>query len=378
MKKCLYLLIFLFTNVTFIKAQSKVFFNNIETAVKTGVNISTLANDSLGSKAATLPFIYADLDKKLSSSFGTFLSAGYSLKGSSIESPNSKYRFHYIDLQLAAYYNMTQNFAFETGFAPSFVYKSYFLKGIDSVVNLPKAGFSPEFDIFTGLTFKFQGDASVGFRYYFPIYNSSFNNFQICIKIPIYCNTSTPATKTDENQSINQINELKNGVLLVRLKTSENAIKYLEQQGKYEEAEQLFQQQKINNLEIINAFKQHFTFCPVYFFFNNQSQKILNSDFENVFLTENLSIDSSIKLINPVYYFAEFDILETSDEASGGTGIEALIIKDKNLKQLSKPFPFYVRKNELMMGTRNIRSVVIMLNFNLEQYYNTVKSAYKK
>ena len=61
-----------------------------------------------------------------------------------------------------------------------------------------------------------------------------------------------------------QINDLHNGALLVRLKTGQNTI----DTDKIRQTDLQKKKQKINeeNLRIINAFKSEFNFCPVYFF----------------------------------------------------------------------------------------------------------------
>jgi len=359
-----------FTNVIFSQNNRSDFFENVSPAIITGVNISKLQNDSLDCTAATQPFIFLGLSKPLSSSLGIEFSGGYSLKGSNVLLPYSRYRFQYLDFQAGANYYISPSLSFQAGITPSFVIKSRFIVGTDSTIFLPKTNFYNEWEAFAGLNFRFQGNSGIGLKYFFPLKDASFHNIQLYLSIPL--NTGTKKTNEKENtdQSKKQILELKNGVLIVRLKTSENAIKYLIENGKTEEAETMKQQQADMNREIINSFRQRFSFCPVYFFFSSQTDAALKGQFNGILLNEKLEIDTSIKIINPIYYFAEFDYLESDDESSTGTGIEALIVKDMNMKQLSRPFPFFVRKNELMMGTRNIGQVVTLLNYNLQQYYN--------
>src|SRR5688500_2317042 len=67
------------------------------------------------------------------------------------------------------------------------------------------------------------------------------------------------------------IKSLQEGILLVRLKTAQQKIDALNKLGKTDWAQKIIREQKAENQRIINAFKQHYTFSPVYFFYSDDS-----------------------------------------------------------------------------------------------------------
>ena len=68
----------------------------------------------------------------------------------------------------------------------------------------------------------------------------------------------------------NQIELLKEGVLLIRLQNKQNTIAALKKVKRFKEADKVEYQQKELNLQYIQAFRSHFNFCKVYFFYSNQ------------------------------------------------------------------------------------------------------------
>ena len=76
-----------------------------------------------------------------------------------------------------------------------------------------------------------------------------------------------PSLRKQRNYSAKkQINQLKDGALLVRLKTKKNTISALRKIGKSKLADEIEKKQSEYNLNIITAFKTNFDFCPTYFF----------------------------------------------------------------------------------------------------------------
>jgi hypothetical protein len=104
-----------------------------------------------------------------------------------------------------------------------------------------------------------------------------------------------------------QINQLKNGALLICLKTKKPNIAALRKIGKNTQADELEKKQALLNANIVAAFKSKFTFCPTYFFYSNQAIHIKERDFNKVvFLDDSLKPDSNIKFENKSFLVAEF------------------------------------------------------------------------
>ena len=124
--------------------------------------------------------------------------------------------------------------------------------------------------------------------------------------------------KTEYTQA--KIHELKNTALLVRLRGYKKQIAAFEEQGNASMVKLMKSKRDELNKSIVDAFASEFDFCPVYFFYNYDTQKIKDKDFENVFVNKNLKIDSSIEikfenfLIGEIgYAFHELDTITNID-----------------------------------------------------------------
>jgi hypothetical protein len=190
-----------------------------------------------------------------------------------------------------------------------------------------------------------------------------------------------------------QIVELKNGVLLIRLHTKQNSIEALQKLGRNKLASQLQTLQCIENKVLVNAFKTKFNFCPTYFFFSNQSALIKQNTLSNVvFLNDSLQADTTIKLNNKVFYIAEITLIEqdTAKHFSqqilephtnwtlkrtntywGGpdVGFNALVVRNKDFIQQRRPFPYYTRLYGAYPTRKRIYKAVTHLNKKLHKFY---------
>lgn len=161
---------------------------------------------------------------------------------------------------------------------------------------------------------------------------------------------------------------LKEGALLVRLKTSENTIAALRKAGRERQAIKEEQWQTTQNQKIVKAFKSYFDFAPVYFFYSDKSNQVRQGDFKGIFLNEKLEVDSSIVLDKQNIYTAEYTAIKQDTfiqlshyqlEQIGSFrhewvpyyygqpnfGFRAIVIKNQNFEQMVEPFPYYARTN---------------------------------
>ena len=195
--------------------------------------------------------------------------------------------------------------------------------------------------------------------------------------------------RTDINKQLarEQINQLHNGVLLVRLQTKKKSIEALKKRGQLKLAGEIKAKQESLNKEIVSAFQRNFDFCPTYFFYSNYSQEIIDKSFEEIqFLDKNLLPDTKIKFDNKSFLTAEFGTIEqdTTNRVPVNNGAEkqeqkysgsnmgfgALIIKSEQFNQLKKPFPFYVRTYDSLPIKRKPRVVVRKMNEKLHEFLN--------
>ncbi len=191
-----------------------------------------------------------------------------------------------------------------------------------------------------------------------------------------------------------QIGRLKGGALLVRMHTRGNSITALRKSGKDKMADELEAHQREYNHGIIKAFDAEFNFCPVYFFYSNHSESVMNEQFDDVvFLNAHLLPDTTITFAARTFLTAEFGTTE-SDTAkrfshysykpgsnsnpnrvenyygSSKMGVSALIIKSEQFVQLKRPFPYYVRIFESLPFERRTEKAVRKMNRKLHRFYS--------
>jgi hypothetical protein len=190
-----------------------------------------------------------------------------------------------------------------------------------------------------------------------------------------------------------QIKNLKNGALLVRLMTKSNSISALRARGDNYTADKIEKKQTEINVRIVTAFRVEFDFCPVYFFYSDYTQFVKDKQLDGVvFVNDSLQPDSSIKLNSENFLIAEFgnvlmesgkhhdgyyyykdkttDSLKKSDYYSARSGFPAVIIKDDQFIQMRfSGFPFYART---LAGMRNHRNAVAVINRKLHRFYELV------
>lgn len=189
-----------------------------------------------------------------------------------------------------------------------------------------------------------------------------------------------------------EILKLKNGVLIVRLKTKQSSIDALMKMNLHFKAEKVRRKQELVNLEIVKSFRKYFVFCPVYFIMSDQSKAMMEKrNDEVVFLNDSLLPDSFIKFPIKDYFIAEFGTIE-SDRSSyvkitdsteaisppnyyavSGNRIAALLIYDKEFKPIFRPFPYYTRTFETFPIRRGRKKVVRKMNKKLVVFYNKSK-----
>ncbi len=152
-----------------------------------------------------------------------------------------------------------------------------------------------------------------------------------------------------------QINQLKDGALMVRLSSNKTTIEILRKNKKEDLATQKEQETFAINKNIVRAFTKCYTFSKVYFFYSNSSDTLLKGAREGIFLDTNLSIDPTIKYTGKFYLIAEKDfaysssigfVPEDSARSLFETGNAAkemgVVTKNKYGHQLKEPFPYAV------------------------------------
>jgi hypothetical protein len=188
------------------------------------------------------------------------------------------------------------------------------------------------------------------------------------------------------------INKLKEGVVLVRIHGRTKEINHYKNNGRPEIAENIERQTKAFNRDLVTAFRIHFNFCPIYFIEDTFSTYFTTGRLnEVVFYNDSLQPDRSIHLNNSNYFFVEIGYTEgdtirfrneymiTSNDQ--GTHREtrmhseenlhllAFVIRDKNFVMLHEPFPYYERLYKKQPKSWKLRKKIHIWNNRITNYY---------
>ena len=169
--------------------------------------------------------------------------------------------------------------------------------------------------------------------------------------------------QNEYDQAKERLDNLKNGMLLVRLQTSQKQIDALMDRGMIEEAEDLKQEQYEENKEAILAFSQVFDFCPVYFFYADKSEDIRSKELADNIFNSDLEILTNTADLPEYFLTAEF--AETPN-----LKIDGVVIMDEQMLPLEAPFPFYQREH-IMLGLISLSKgkMVERLNTRMHDLY---------
>lgn len=187
-----------------------------------------------------------------------------------------------------------------------------------------------------------------------------------------------PPAQNLKLRSAGQIRNLKNGVLLVRLRTSEIAIKNLRKNGNEGMANTLQRRQDAANQRIMAAFMREFQFCPVYFFFSSDTEKVKAGKTSGFLLNDRLQVTNHLALPDTNFFVAELTDIESyrpdpedlEESASAEVTFKALVVRDRKFHQLAKPFPFFVKAaTNFPPKPRSELEMVALLNAKLQAYY---------
>lgn len=154
-----------------------------------------------------------------------------------------------------------------------------------------------------------------------------------------------------------QINQLKEGAIVVRLKTNKKLIDALREQENNELALEKEKEQYAVNVNTYHAYRDKLKFAKVYFILSNHTDSLLNGTRTGIFLDSTLKVDPTITMNEKFYLIAERDYGYNSSigfvkEDSARKVIEsgnpvremAVILKNKYGHQLKGPFPYCIKE----------------------------------
>ena len=109
-----------------------------------------------------------------------------------------------------------------------------------------------------------------------------------------------------------QINQLKEGALVVRLNTNQILINELKKRGQDDLAEKARLEQAAININTIRAYLHNYKFSPVYFLYSNHSDTLLKGTTSGVFVDSTLKVNPAITMKEKFYLLADNDFVYNS------------------------------------------------------------------
>lgn len=158
-------------------------------------------------------------------------------------------------------------------------------------------------------------------------------------------------------------------VILVRLKENKKRILALKEGGYLNDAAELEEETRYNNMQVYEAVNKNFNQLTVYYFYDTDSKAVLAGNTDNVLLDTNLIRDASIVWPQKQVFFAEF--ATRFDEVSQTSGMYGWVVYTDNFKEVPPPFPAFVSN---AYGLLSKKEVISRFNKKLAQYFQQQNS----
>ncbi|BDS14786.1 hypothetical protein [Aureispira anguillae] len=193
-------------------------------------------------------------------------------------------------------------------------------------------------------------------------------------------------TKEKKEFAFNSIKELKNGVLVVRLKTNQRKIEILErtlrdpnltkQQRKRHQniLEGTIRSRDEFNQAIGKMFEEAFSFCPVYLMYDTNSTALTNGETKGLFLNKKGELDETIELESTNVFIVNYK------KRSAEFPFDILRVR-KLKEKLEDPFPYYVAIRESwinQVNTPRAAAAVTQLDKKMASFYQRALDYDKK
>lgn len=154
------------------------------------------------------------------------------------------------------------------------------------------------------------------------------------------------------------LQDLKDGFLLVRLDDKKTKIDYYLKYDNIDEANRIKDKQEQISEQIRIAFTKNFTTCPVYYFNMSDTRNLLDEKYDKVNVYDAQGqLTSSADLTSGKFFIAEFGMANqdevTNDEDvnngeyAGRMAVSALVIRQSTMLELRDPFPYFVKYNSM-------------------------------
>lgn len=378
-------------------------FDNSIINIKAALNFHYLVipTDSNGGKNVLCPSFSLGVAKSLNQQLIAEINLNYNSLGYRYSSGYRTYKTNNLGIDLGLNYNPIKFIGVCGGVEPICILSSKEIENATSstINKIPISGSGFNVLFYGGLIFNISNSFSLFFNYNYSLPGQNimlYDYFQVGINFKVPYNNLNRKVKEPglrKEQAYNQIKELKNNALLVKLSKYDYQMLKGKDSIKYHYVYKAIENQKKTNDSIYYNFKKYFKFCPVYFYYSASNPYIKSGQLKGYLLNDKLLPDTSIKFPFKNYYVAGFEEIQTdtteynetteylkrsefksqipknAPSASGsGLTVNAFIFKDSNMVTLKYPFPYYYKMN-VLFNTRLIKNLVLLINQNLFYFY---------
>lgn len=161
-------------------------------------------------------------------------------------------------------------------------------------------------------------------------------------------------TIKERDRATQILRNLKNGSVIVRLKTNQKSVDAYRKSGRNDIAVKIEADRKKQNEKLYLSFRNNFSFCKVYFIYSGETDELREGN-NRIFLNQHLEHDSSIAFKDTNFVFCELGSAESFSKfgspekhdnvvpartSTSPATTSGLVFFDKNLQQLFRPFPY--------------------------------------
>jgi hypothetical protein len=264
MKKVVLSLVLMLTMPVLMYAQETYVHNNFLYGISLGMNNSTFRDPVIKYSPSQMFSVGAFGEIKIWNDLWVKGSVIYAPKKSITEEHFYRITRRSIDFIVMPQFRLFDGLALQAGFVSSQLFKKTFTKAngdmfeFYSFNSLPKELRNPvptEVNLLTGVEIRLQKNINLELNYQIPLGERNTSSFQATLNFILNksANPQKSRKKIKRELAEEQIQGLKGGTLLVRLKTAENTIAALEQTGHTEEAAEKKAFREKKNREIMSC-----------------------------------------------------------------------------------------------------------------------------
>jgi hypothetical protein len=337
-----------------------------------GIGSSGFTSDSSGYTPSALPYAGGFVSWEFRRQVELQWWVQFTMNGSNHEAPYWRLRYHYLSQGVSLHFRLLGFLQLGAGYGFHIDRggRKITLSGASSSGLIrEQAPGKGSYSQAVGSAMIFMSDnLNLTFNYGIPFTEVPFTRFEVGIRYRIN-NLTDPAAATvliKRGVARQHAQDLRDGMLLVRLKSMRSSIVLMEEHGMMEEAEQLRARTQRENEELIRAFGRY-NFSKVYFYYDYHTALVMEGSLDSVLLNSQFQAvlpDTHAMTVYTAYlggyaspdtlyhtrhnpqYLQESGIAPDSTAAyvkyvSHSNRIGGIVITDRELAPLPKPFPVF-------------------------------------